>query len=107
MTLYENTIRRSSALDENDKLLEAYDEILNERKFDLGAGHLGNGIVVWNRAKEVHGDYEKIAHIDRDRKIKYYVKNSPKEVMDYVEKIAKGKNPSVSTTKKDQKVFNK
>jgi hypothetical protein len=78
---------------------------IKERKFDLGAGHLGNGITVWNRAKEVGGDYEKIAHIASNRKITWYLKNPPKEVIDYVEKIAKGKNPSVSTTQKDQKVF--
>jgi hypothetical protein len=81
------------------------EEELDERKFDLGSGHMGNGISVWNRAKEVHGDYEKIAHIDRNRKIKYYIKNPPKQVKDYVESIAKGKNPNISATQ-SQKVFN-
>jgi hypothetical protein len=92
----------------DEKILEAYREsILNERKkkFDLGSGHMGHGIVVWNRAKEVHGDYEKVAHIDDKRQIKWYIKNPPKEVKDYVEKIAKGKNPSVSTSQRDRKVF--
>jgi len=90
----------------DEKVLHTYIEsVLNERKFDLGSGHLGNGITVWNRAKEVHGDYETIAHIDRNRKITYYIKNPPKEVKSYIEKIVKGKNPSVSTSQKDQKVF--
>jgi hypothetical protein len=89
----------------DEKVLDAYrSSVLNERKFDLGSGHKGNGITVWNRAKEVHGDYEQIAHIDKNRKIKYYIKNPPKEVKAYVEKIAKGSNPNVSTTQ-SSKVF--
>jgi hypothetical protein len=80
--------------------------LTTERKFDLGSGTMGNGVVIWNRAKEIHGDYEKIAHIDRNRKIKYYMKNPPKEVKDYVEKIAKGKNFASSATQSHMKVFN-
>ena len=88
-----------------EKILIAYEEsILNERKFDLGSGHLGHGISVYNRAKEVHGDYEKIAHIDDKRKVKWYIKNPTKEVKAYVDKIVKGKNPKVSSTQ-SQKVF--
>lgn len=91
----------------DEKILEVYKHtILNERKFDLGSGHLGNGITVWNRAREVRGDYEKIAHIDPNRKITYYIKKPPKEVIDYVEKIANGKNMSVSSTQSHMKVFN-
>lgn len=90
----------------DEKILNAYQEsILNERKFDLGSGTMGNGVVVWNRAKEVHGDYEKVAHIDRNRKVTYYIKNPPKQVKDYVEKIAKGKNFAASTSQPDMKVF--
>lgn len=88
----------------DDKILEAYKNSILERKFDLGSGHMGNGITVWNRAKEVHGDYETIAHIDANRKISWRIKNPPKKVKDYVEGIAKGKNPNVSTTQ-SQKVF--
>lgn len=92
----------------NEKIQKAYiDTVINEgkKKFDLGAGTMGNGMVVWNRAKEVHGDYEKVAHIDQNRKIKYYIKKVPKEVKDYVEEIAKGKNPSASTSQPHMKVF--
>ena len=98
---------------DNDKDREAMKAILatdvgplkEGRKFDLSSGHLGNGITVWDRAKEEHGDYEKIAHIDADRKIKWYLKNPPADVIKYVEDIAKGKNPSISATQPDQKVF--
>lgn len=74
-------------------------------KYDLSAGHLGNGMTVWNRAKEEHGDYQKIAHIDVNRKIEYYIPNPPKEVTEYVESIANGENPSASTSQPDMKVF--
>lgn len=75
------------------------------RKFDLGCGHLGNGITVWNRAREVNGDYEKVAHIDAYRAITYRIKNPPKEVVEYCEKIAQGPNMSVSATQEYMKVF--
>ena len=82
------------------------DKYLGERKFDLGSGSMGNGVTIWNRAREVHGDYEKIAHIDRNRKITYYIKNPPKEVVQYAEKIAKGNNFAMSQTQPHMKVFN-
>jgi hypothetical protein len=88
----------------NEKIQKVYIETILERKFDLGSGHLGNGISVYNKAKEVHGDYEKIAHIDRNRKVTYYIKNPPKQVKDYIEKIAKGNNPNISATQSG-KVF--
>src|SRR5699024_2154973 len=33
------------------------------KAYDLGYGHLGNGITVWNRLEEEHGDYKTVAHI--------------------------------------------
>lgn len=42
------------------------DEIQPEEKaveYDIGMGYLGNGLTVWNRAVEVNGDYQNIAHI--------------------------------------------
>jgi len=41
-------------------------------KRKLGFGHLGNGLVVWDSLHEKNGDYEKVAHINHDRKIKYF-----------------------------------
>lgn len=32
-------------------------------QYDIGMGYLGNGLTVWNRAVEVNGDYQNIAHI--------------------------------------------
>jgi hypothetical protein len=36
---------------------------INGKRYDIGAGHLGNGITFWNRAEEVGGDYKKLGHI--------------------------------------------
>jgi hypothetical protein len=74
-------------------------------KFDLNSGTMGNGVVVWNSAREIHGDYEKVAHIDQNREIKYCIENLPVEVIAYVEGIAKGPNFSVSASQPDMKVF--
>ena len=76
-----------------------------EAAFKLGYGSLGNGITVWNSAKEVNGDYEKVAHINPLRKITYYIENLPVKIIAYIEGIANGPNPSVSTSQPEQKVF--
>ena len=78
---------------------------VSRRKFDIGCGHLGNGLLVWNRNKEVSGDFEKVAHINADREITYYIENLPSEVLTQVESYAKT-NPSVSTSQPEIKVFN-
>ena len=76
-----------------------------EREFKLGHGTFGNGIIVWNSAKEVSGDYEKVAHINTSREITYYIKNLPVKIITHIEGIANGPNPSVSTSQPEQKVF--
>ena len=76
-----------------------------EAAFKLGHGSLGNGITVWNSAKEVSGDYEKVAHINPFRKITYYINPVPAKIIEYVEAIANGANPSASTSQPEQKVF--
>ena len=80
-------------------------EAVEGRKFDLASGHLGNGLSVYNKAKEVGGDYEKIAHIDSHRAITWTLKDPPPEVKDYVEKLAKGPNKQASTSQPDKMVF--
>jgi hypothetical protein len=77
------------------------------RKFDLGAGCLGNGVTVWNRAREVGGDYERVAHIDRKRVVTWYISERPipADVAAYVERIAKGSNFSVSYSQPELPVF--
>jgi|LakMenEpi04Sep11_1017361.scaffolds.fasta_scaffold07560_1 hypothetical protein len=52
--------------------------------YDLGAGYFGNGLTIYNRKKEVKGDYKKIAHIDDFGKITYYDKNLPKSIKNHI-----------------------
>jgi len=87
--------------------LKKLDEnMLSEKaKFDIGMPSMGNGLTVYNRAKEEHGDYQKIAHIGRDRKVKYYVQNLPSDVKKQIEKAAKGKNQPMSATQPWMKTF--
>lgn len=73
--------------------------------YDLGYGHLGNGISVWNRAQEEHGDYVKIAHIDSDRKVTYYDDKLPGSIKEEIEQFAAKEDPAVSATQLEQKVF--
>ena len=51
------------------------------KQYDLGFGHLGNGITVYNRKEEKNGDYKNIAHIQHDRKVKFY-QEIPQEIKD-------------------------
>jgi len=74
------------------------------RTFDLMFAGLGNGISVANRAREVAGDYELLAHISTGREVTYRAKNLPQEVKDQIEHYAATANPRVSTTQ-PQPVF--
>ncbi len=58
-------------------------------KYDLGYGKLGNGVTVWNRAKEVNGDYMRVAHIDANGKITWNDKKAPAAVKAKIKKVAK------------------
>ena len=57
--------------------------------YDLGFGYLGNGLTVWNRAVEVNGDYQNIAHISPEGEVTYYEENLPQSVTERIEKVAK------------------
>lgn len=58
--------------------------------YDIGMGYKGNGLTIWNRNVEKAGDYKTIAHISSDGKITNYEKRQPKEVTEYINKIAEG-----------------
>ena len=57
-------------------------------QYDIGMGYLGNGLTVWNRAVEVNGDYQNIAHISPEGEIIYYVPDLPQSVVERIEKAA-------------------
>jgi len=75
-----------------------------KKAYDLGCGHMGNGLVIWNRAREVHGDYERVAHINAFRIINFHIDNLTKEVVNYVKRQTVT-NPSVSVSQPEKKVF--
>jgi len=72
-------------------------------KRDLGFAHLGNGISVYDRLHEEHGDYQNVAHIDRDRNITFKVELK-EEYKAEVEEYAATADPNISFTQ-EQKVF--
>lgn len=73
-------------------------------KYDLGFGHLGNGITVWNRLEEEHGDYKTVAHISAERAITFYDKAMPETVKQKIRDFAEKANPTISATQ-NQLVF--
>ena len=62
-------------------------------KRDLGFGHLGNGISVYDRLHEENGDYVTVAHISTDREITWIMKRLEPEYRQQVEDFARYANP--------------
>lgn len=60
------------------------------RKFELFMGCLGNGVTVWNKAVQEHGDYKMVAHIAECGKIKWYIDSQsvPADALDRIERTA-------------------
>ncbi len=56
--------------------------------YQLGYGLFGNGVTVWNRLVEEHGDYQTIAHISPEGQIKFYQDDLPDAVIQRIEKQA-------------------
>lgn len=61
--------------------------------YDLGFGYLGNGLTVWNRAKEIGGDYPTIAHISLEGEVTYYEENLPQSVKERIRQAAEREKP--------------
>ena len=74
-----------------------------EKQYDLGYGHLGNGMTVWNKAELANGDYKTVAHIQPDRTVTF-CEDMPDAVREEIEKIARTTEISVSATQ-DAPVF--
>ena len=73
-------------------------------RYDLGYGHMGNGLTVWNRLAEEHGDYKTVAHIAPDRTMTFYDQDMPETVKAQIRKIAMTAEMSISATQ-DAPVF--
>ena len=74
------------------------------KAYDLGYGHLGNGLTVWNRLEEEHGDYKTVAHIAPDRTVTIYDEEMPQMVRDEIQRIADSSEMTISATQ-DAPVF--
>lgn len=78
-----------------------YPKQANEYKVeDLGFGHLGNGVTVWDRSRERNGDYLTVAHISRERKIDWHAKVSPAQ-KERIEEFARTDNMTRSATQNE------
>lgn len=73
-----------------------------ERDYDLGYGHLGNGLTVWDRSREENGDYVIVAHIAPDRTVTFYEKDLPDYIKDEIERVAATAEMNISTTQTAQ-----
>ncbi|MGN0273540.1 MAG: LPD11 domain-containing protein [Chordicoccus sp.] len=74
------------------------------KAYDLSYGHLGNGITVWNRLEEEHGDYKTVAHIAPDRTVTIYDEEMPQAVREEIQRIADTSEITISATQ-DAPVF--
>ena len=74
------------------------------KAYDLSYGHMGNGLTVWNRLEEEHGDYKTVAHIGPDRTVTIYDEEMPQAVRDEIKRIADTSEMTISATQ-DAPVF--
>lgn len=75
-----------------------------DKQYELGYGHLGNGITVWNRLEEKDGDYVTIAHINEARSVTFYDPDMPQSVREQIESEARTSDMTISATQ-DTPVF--
>ena len=81
-----------------------FGEAAPAKAYDLGYGHLGNGITVWNRLEEEHGVYKTVAHIAPDRTVTFYEEEMPQAVREEIQRIADTLEMAISATQ-DAPVF--
>ena len=105
---YEKTRDRSGELfyedTESEESTYAPESDAVSQKYDLGFGFLGNGLTVWNRLQEEHGDYKTIAHIDADRTVHFYDRNIPESIKKRIYEVAATSDARISATQ-DTSVF--
>ena len=80
------------------------DKKYNGKASDLGFGHMGNGITVWDRTRNKFNDYAIVAHISADRKISLRELPLSEEQLELITEAATKHDPQVSFTQTD-KVF--
>ena len=96
-------IQRPSQKSQQMSLFD-FGEVIPDKAYDLGYGHLGNGVTVWNRLEEEHGDYKTVAHIAPDRTVTIYDEEMPQAVREEIQRIADTSEMTISATQ-DAPVF--
>ena len=96
-------IQRPSQKSQQMSLFD-FGEVIPDKAYDLGYGHLGNGVTVWNRLEEEHGDYKTVAHIAPDRTVTFYDEEIPQAVREEIQRIADTSEMTISATQ-DAPVF--
>lgn len=89
---------------ETEQSAPAKIEYRPEKQYELGYGHMGNGLTVWNRLEEKDGDYVTVAHIAGDRTVTFYDKELPDTVKAEIEETARTTEICISATQ-DTPVF--
>ena len=67
-------------------------------QYDIGYGFMGNGLTVWNRLEEAHGDYKTIAHIDDERNIRFWDDGLPEIIKERIREIAATVETNISVS---------
>lgn len=67
-------------------------------KEDLGWGSLGNGVTFWDAKCKKGGDFLTLAHIDRDRTVKFYEKDISPEARKVIRDFARKGNVRMSAS---------
>jgi len=80
--------KNKASVSESSYNIPSLVSLLSEKKYDIGMGHKGNGVTVWNKSEEVSGDYKTIAHITDSGKITYHDKALPSDVKKTIEAAA-------------------
>lgn len=74
-------------------------------KTDLRTFVYPEGLLIVNTAREINGDYQRLAFINRDREIKLYKNQLPKNVIDYIND-QKNSNPNISISQEIPLFYN-
>ena len=84
--------------------LRAFSREADLSRYDIGYGAMGNGVTVWNRKEEEHGDYKTIAHISPDRTVRFYDDSLPEQIREQIQHFADTAEMTISDTQ-DAPVF--
>ena len=71
----------------------------------IGYGSLGNGYSVWDSGREENGEYKKLAHISRDRKLTYLTDDVSLRTGHFIEMLAQYHNGSQSESQPERMVL--